>query len=454
MAAGVPAAHTGGFMTQPFKDAVGICKAIMRNGFDAYVINARLQEKALDHQEMELDICTELSLKDLQKLFPNAEASASEAAFARLKQGEIVFRFYPADIEDGSHPEECVARVTPRLLKKLTDTGELPMHLACPYLPRPEDAYEGFADLETGEIRLLGFPDQSIKQDYLLAVRALRFSANYHLPIEANTWMAILRSAQRVLDYVSMADVMDEWRKVEAENMADFVNLLYESMILHGLIPEIATMARIRQKKNEREEETVFDHTLEVMRHYPQELPYDWYGTMACLFHDVGKLHTAEYFEDRWTFYQHHRVGAKVTRKILSRLGFPPEEVDLICLLVRHHMRFHFMLTDRGIRRFKALDEYPRLIEMVRADIKARGGSYKEFNHNLKMLEERSETPEEMLEPLLNGAVIMQITGLNPGPAVGLIRQNLLKAQIAGDVTCEEEAVAFVKKYYKKEKLG
>ncbi len=110
----------------------------------------------------------------------------------------------------------------------------------------------------------------------------------------------------------------------------------------------------------------------------------------------MGKLHTAEFFDGRWTFYQHHRVGAKVTRKILSRLHFPPEEIDLICFLVRHHMRFHFMLTDRGIRRFKALDEYPRLIEMARADIKARGGSYKEFNHNMKML----GRTEDKLEPL------------------------------------------------------
>lgn len=322
----------------------------------------------------------------------------------------------------------------------------MPPHLACPYLPRPKEVHDGFADLESGEIRLLGIPDQTLRQNYLRAVRALRFSANYGLPIEHNTWMAILRAARRVLDYVSVSDILDEWRKVEAENMAAFVKLLYESMILHGLLPEIAAMARIRQQKNETEEETVFDHTLEVMANYPHELPYDWYGTMACLFHDVGKLHTAEFFDGRWTFYQHHRVGAKVTRKILSRLHFPPEEIDLICFLVRHHMRFHFMLTDRGIRRFKALDEYPRLIEMVRADIKARGGSYKEFNHNMKMLD-RSDTPEDMLEPLLNGGRIMQLTGLRPGPAVGLLRDALLKAQISGDVTNADEAVAFVTRH-------
>jgi phosphomethylpyrimidine synthase len=201
------------------------------------------------------------------------------------------------------------------------------------------------------------------------------------------------RAARGVLDYVSVTDITDEWRKVEPENMWYFVRLLFDSQILHGLVPELAALSRVKQTRNpESGEEDVLTHTLEVMRRYPEELPYDWYGVVACMFHDVGKLYTAEWFGGQWHFLQHHRVGAKVTRKILMRLRFPLEEVDLICDLVRNHMRPHFMLTDKGIRRFKAFDEYPRVIEMVRADIKARDGSYREFNHNLKMLERAEAT--------------------------------------------------------------
>jgi poly(A) polymerase len=108
-------------------------------------------------------------------------------------------------------------------------------------------------------------------------------------------------------------------------------------------------------------------------------------------------------------------------------------------------MRPHFMLTDKGIRRLKALDEYPRIMEMVRADIKARNGSWREFNHNLKMAE-RADIPEEAIEPFMNGNEIMQATGLKPGPKVGIIRDEMLKAQIAGDVLTYEDAVAFAKK--------
>ena len=441
-------------MSQPFKDAVALCKTMMRNGFDAYVINARLQEMTLDDKgTTEIDISTEMDLGELARHFPKVRRSDDPSVMAVLQEGGVRYLFYPAFVEDAAHPEEAVTRLTPRLLKRLEQRGDIPLSACCPYIPKVVDAYEGFEDFGKGEVRIKGIPDQALKRDYLLAVRALRFAANFHLPIEANTWMAVVRGARRVLDYVSITDIMDEWRKVEAENMWIFARLLFDSQIMHGLVPEVAALSRVIQIKNPDEgEETVLDHTIEVMRHYPEELPYDWYGTLACFFHDVGKLYTAEFNDGQWNFLQHHRVGAKVTRKILTRLRFPQEDVDLVCILVQNHMRAHFMLTDKGIRKFKALDEYPRILEMVRADIKARNGSYREFNHILKMLE-RADIPEDEIEPLLNGNEIMRSTGLKPGPAVGIIREALLKAQIAGDVTDADSAHDFVKAYTQREQL-
>ena len=58
--------------------------------------------------------------------------------------------------------------------------------------------------------------------------------------------------------------------------------------------------------------------------------------------------------------------------------------------------------------------------------------------------------PEQMLEPLLNGNEIMRETSLTPGPAVGVIRDALLQAQIAGEVTDVESAARFVREYARK----
>lgn len=441
-------------MAQPIKQAVDLCKTIMRNGFDAYVVNAALQHSLLvEGRPAEVDIATDMPLEELTRLFPETKASPEGGVTGVLAQNGTMLRFHAGGDEESGHPETAVLKVTPGILRRMEEQGR-PMFLACAYSPAKCASEEGFEDFSSGELRLSGLPDETLRHNFLLGIRALRYAANYQLTIEKNTWLSIVRNSRLILDCVSVADFMDEFRKVEAENMWLFVKLLFESMILHGLVPEIAALSRVTQDRNDAgQTEDVLTHTIEVMRRYPEELPYDWYGTLACLFHDVGKLYTVEHFAGKWNFYQHHKVGAKVTRKILKRLRLDPEDVDLICHLVRHHMRFHFMLTDRGIRRFKALDEYPRLIEIARADIKARGGNYTYFNHNMKYLE-RADVPEDMLEPLLNGREIMEHTGLKPGPAVGLIRDALLSAQIAGEVADAASAIAFAKMYKEREKLG
>ena len=443
-------------MSQPFKDAVGFCKTIMRNGFDAYIINVRLQALTLDEtgSEQELDICTEAPFDELKKYFPSMEESADKGTVGTLLEGGVTYFFYPASTEEAAYTDEAVSTMTPRLLKRLEKRGDIPLSAVCPFIPKAKETYADFADFSEGRIRFKGIPDQALKKDYSLAYRAMRFAANFDKEIEANSWAAIVRCSRRVLDYVPMADFLDEWRKVEAEAMHKFFSLLFDSMLLHGLIPEIAALSRVHQIKNPEEgtEETALEHTLDVMKAYPEELPYDWFGTVACLFHDIGKLYTAEYYDGRWNFLQHHRVGAKVTRKVLKRLHFEEQDIDLICELVQNHMRPHFMLTDKGIRRLRSLDEYPRIMEMVRADIKARNGSWREFNHNLKMAE-RADIPDLELEPLLDGNRIMELAKLKPGPTIGKIRDQLLEAQVRDDVSTVEEAEDFVLDYVEEHRL-
>jgi poly(A) polymerase len=329
----------------------------------------------------------------------------------------------------------------------MTPQERLQLRLLSYGSPQRDDAgpSENFQDFSCGQVRLVGLQDETLRNNYLLAIRALRHAANHGLPVGPNTWLSIVRSASRVLDYVPVGDIMDEWRKVQAAHMWRFIQLLYDAHILQGLIPEVAALSCLQHEKNDSGElETVFQHTIECVRCYPEDdFRHDWLGTLSMLFHDVGKLYTGEHFMDKWSFYQHHRVGAKVTSKILRGLHFLPDDIELICHLVRYHMRFHFMLTDRGIRRFRALDEYPRLMQMTLADIKARNSSTTNYNHNQKYLN-RAETDALFLEPLLNGTQIMEYAELPPGPLIGALRDALLKAQVAGEVTDEDGAIAYV----------
>jgi len=439
----------------PVSEAISLCKTILRNGYDAYIINAPLQLNLRDSFGLnELDIACEPDFRTLAKFFPNLEPGTEPEAIATLKSEETgtLYRFYHSDSSDSSHPEVTVTRMTPHILEVLQRSAPN-QYMAVMRMTEFLKSDKVIEDVSCGCIRLGGIPQLTLRRNYSLAIRALRMAANYDLPVEPATWVAIVQAASRIVDYLPAGEFVAEWRKVAAENMWRFVQLLADASILPGLIPEVAALRSLKQNKGKtvNEEQTIFEHTIDCMRVYPEEkLPHDWIGVVGVLFHDVGKLYTSEKVGERWTFYQHHRVGAKVARKILRRLRFDPEDIDTICGMVRNQLRFQSMLTDRGIRRFLELPDTDRLIELARATIKAQAdGNYTNFNHNLKYLE-RGETPEQMLEPLLNGNEIMEVTGLPPGPEVGILRDALLNAQIRGEVADSEAAVLFVRAYRQK----
>ncbi len=440
-------------MKQAFLDAKGICKTILRNGYDAHIINAPLQARLMNpNAPKEIDIACEPDFATLQKLFPNMQPNENPSYTGCLQEEGHTFHFYPIPNDDATHPERIQIKIAPRMVENVDFPTRIDTYLSRFRSNEEEDAYAGFEDISSGAISFAGIPDEMLRSNYLLGIRALRFAANLDIPITPNSWVAIVRASSPILDYVPVQEIMNEWRKVPANRMWKFVKLMYDAHILQGLVPEVAALSCITQKINDDGSyDSVFSHTISGMRYYTEEeFCNDWLGTMAMFFHDVGKLYAAQYHGEEWTFYQHHRIGSKVTRKILRRLHFLAEDIELICHLVRHQIRFQSMLTDRGIRRFKALDEYPRLMEMTKADLKSRNGSYTYFNHNIKYLE-RAETPEQMLEPLLNGNEIMQHTSLPPGPMIGVLREALLQAQIAGEVSDNESAVAFVRGYAQKQ---
>ena len=437
-------------MHSAFKNAALLCKTLMRNGFDAHIINAPMQELLIENGSVKkpvIDLACEADFENLARIFP--EIRKDTTGIAILNGEDVNVRFYQLDTALAGHPELCLLRLTPTMLNAMEPEQREQIH--CSGREKDtENINAGFVYVKDGSLRFLGVPDLTLSNNYLLAIRALRFAANYDVNIEPNTWMAIVRAASRILDYVPISEIMEEWKKVSAESMYRFVKLLYDSHLLHGLIPEIANLSSVIQQTSSGEiSGNALDHTLKCMELYPQDnLNYDWLGAFAMLFHDIGKLYTAEYFNGRWTYFQHHQVGAKVTRKILRRLGFNQQDTDLICTLVNNHMRFHFMMTDQGIRKFNAISQNERLIAMAKADILSRNDSFTSFNHNLKYLE-RADTPREMLEPLLNGNEIMNVTCLSPGKIVGMIRDALLNAQKSGQINTRDEAEDFVKIYVK-----
>ena len=97
------------------KTGTTLCKAIMRNGYDAYAINAPLQGLIFEKTGVfDVDIACACDTETLFKIFPNAVPYTEEGAMAMLQENGVTLRFYSTDVEDASHPEMSQLRITPR----------------------------------------------------------------------------------------------------------------------------------------------------------------------------------------------------------------------------------------------------------------------------------------------------------------------------------------------------
>jgi len=96
------------------KTGTTLCKAIMRNGYDAYAINAPLQGLIFEKTGVfDVDIACACDTETLFKIFPNAVPYTEEGAMAMLQENGVTLRFYSTDVEDASHPEMSQLRITP-----------------------------------------------------------------------------------------------------------------------------------------------------------------------------------------------------------------------------------------------------------------------------------------------------------------------------------------------------
>ena len=114
------------------------------------------------------------------------------------------------------------------------------------------------------------------------------------------------------------------------------------------LIPELKSGLGMRQGPHHIHD--VFNHTISTMVKTPPKL----HLRLAALFHDIGKplTETGQYSDIH--FLGHEKVGAEMTKKIMTRLGYSPKLTDKVSHLVKHHLiGYSPSWSNRAVNRFE-----------------------------------------------------------------------------------------------------
>jgi poly(A) polymerase len=219
--------------------------------------------------------------------------------------------------------------------------------------------------------------------------------------------------------------------------------LLVDTGLAEAVLPELPAL-RLEIDEHHQHKD-VYEHTLQVLERAIrlEEDGPDLVLRLAALLHDIGKPATRRHQPGGGVSFHHHEVvGAKMARRRLRALTYGKDVVEPVCRLIDLHLRFHGYgsagWTDSAVRRYvtDAGSELDRLHKLVRSDCTTRNrrraaalaASYDDLETRIARLAEQEEL--DRIRPDLDGADIMRLLGLSPGPLVGAARSHLLELRM------------------------
>jgi poly(A) polymerase len=195
------------------------------------------------------------------------------------------------------------------------------------------------------------------------------------------------------------------------------------------MIPEVNSMKNQPQTPEFHPEGSVFAHTVAMLNQMEQRSPELAYSVF---FHDIGKPVTARTDSDRIRFNGHASEGASLAEKIMRRLRFSSEEIDVITYCVKNHMRFMDVkkMKQSTLRKLVGAPTFQIEIELHRLDCISSNGDLSNWKFLKEFQKQLAEEPI-LPKPWITGNDIITM-GIPESPRVGFFRSLAYDAQLEG----------------------
>ena len=445
-----------------------------KNGFEISLVGGPVRDAVLGKTVKDLDLTTNAKPEEIQKTLKNWADSIWDVGIkfgtVGAKLGDYVFEittYRTEQYEDSSRKPSVEFGKT---LEEDLARRDFTINAMAFRLPSFElvDIYNGLTDLNNKILRTPLDAQISFSEDPLRMLRAARFISKLELKPQANLVESMNKLAERI-KIVSMERVSDEFNKLILTNKPRVgIELLVETGVAEHFLPELPALKLEVDEHHHHKD--VYQHSLTVLdqvinleiNHEPKGKP-DLTLRLAALLHDIGKPKTRKFEgEGRVSFHHHEVVGARLAKKRLIKLRYANEIIDEICLLIELHLRFHGYgdgkWTDSAVRRYvrDAQEQLIRLHKLTRADCTTRNEAkaeklrkaYDDLEQRIIELSKQEEL--KSMRPELDGAEIMQILNIKPGPEVGQAYQFLLDLRLDKGVLGKEKATEELKTYWAK----
>jgi tRNA nucleotidyltransferase/poly(A) polymerase len=344
------------------------------------------------------------------------------------------------------------------------------------------DPFGGRADLAAGRLRMVSA--QAFAADPLRVLRAARLACELHLEPDPETRAAARAQATAVRDVAPERVFAELKRIVIAPEAVRGLRELDRVGATPVVLPEVDALRGIEQSAYHHLD--VYDHTLAVLgeaiaiERDPEPVFREEASAVAALLHEpladglsrAGALRLGALLHDaakpqtrgitaegRITFIGHDRVGASLSRDILSRLRASERLRAHVAALTLNHLRLGFLVHRQPIDR-REIYGYLTACAPVAADVtvlsmadrlatrgrKADEAIAKHVVLARRMFAEALAFERDPVALLVRGDDVAAELGIDPGPEVGRLLAEVAEAQFAGELRTRDEALRFVRR--------
>lgn len=431
--------------------AIEVVRRLQAAGFQALWAGGCVRDELLGLVPQDYDVATDARPEEVRRLFRRTiEVGMSFGVVEVLgpRQAEELLRVQVATFRsdgtysDGRHPDAVVFSSSREDAERRDFT--INGMFFDPLQGRLLDFVGGQEDLQARRLRAIGDPHQRLAEDKLRMLRAVRLATRFAFTIDPDTEAAIRRMADQIA-VVSAERIADELRKLlVAPQRARGVNLLHDLGLAAAILPEILPMKGLPQGLPGAPTGDLWDHVMAVLDRLPMDASFPL--AFAALLHDVGKPRTVGRTPDRYTFYYHEHVGARLADEIGHRLRLSNAERERVVWLVEKHQ---VLCEAQNMRtsKLKVLLAHPGIHELLalhRADAEASQRSTDHVAYCEQLLHEWSAADLNP-PPVLTGHDLSR-KGLKPGPLFKRLLDAVRDAQLEGTVRTTREALDFIDK--------
>lgn len=410
-----------------------IIQKLKKPGFEVYIVGGYIRDLLLKRAKnsIGIDFTTNATPEQIQTIFPQAKyENRFGTVIIPLENHDYVeITTYRTEhsYSDCRHPDQVVWGKT---LKEDLKRRDFTINAFCYDGQTFVDLFAGLKDLKNKVIRTIGKPEERFQEDALRLMRAVRFSSELGFSIEPLTLKAISENA-KLLESISHERIRDEFIKILSSNHAEQgVILLKDTGLLNIFLPELVEAFSIEQVSPQRHH--IYDLGTHLVKTLAECQNPDPIVRLASLLHDIGKIKTRAVTKDGVvTFYNHEVVGTDMAYQIGTRLKLSKKQLYQLTKLVRfHQFTVSELQTDKALRRFirnVGKENLEDILDLRFADRLGSGAKPTSWRTELflKRLKQVQQEPFSIKDLKINGADVMKILKLKPGPKVGHILQEL-----------------------------